>query len=275
MRDIWTDPVWSKVIATFIWAALVGLVTLVLGQRGPKSYPLFQLLGTMIPAWYYLVSLLALLLLEISFPDQMLLGCSILSVASVIVAAVCFRRQQTRPGAKEATAQDSGSQLIYNSTVAESFSLRSSAEQRWQNNAPVGDRAEGSFLFEQEKVMTITRTNKDGRLVVHIDRYQGENVHRVDKKTNAMANRIVQIDFEAQVTAGSYTLLFVAKKMNDKWVHNGNKQFIIDSKNWQQYSNHFSVSNTEDFVLFFEDGNISIAPSTIQIRNLTIKVINE
>ena len=275
MHDIWIDPVWSKVIATFIWAALVGLVTLVLGQRGPKSYPLFQLLGTKIPAWYYLVSLLALLLLELSFPDHMLLGCVILSVASVVVSAVWFRKQQTQLGAKEATTKESALQLIYDSAVAESFSLRSSTEQRWQNNTPVGDRAEGNFLFDHEKVVNITRTNKDGRLVVHIDRYQGESVHRVDKKSNAMANRVVQIDFEAQVTAGSHTLLFVAKKMDDKWVHNGNKQFIIDSRNWQRYSNHFSVPNTVDFILFFEDGNVSVAPSTIQIRNLAIQIINK
>lgn len=275
MHDIWIDPVWSKVIATFIWAILVGLIPLILGWRRAHSYPLFQLLATRIPAWYYLVSLLVLLLLQLSFPDRMLLGCILLSAVSIVVAAVMFRRQQNWAKVGERAVQQQGAELVFSSAEAELYSLRSSLEQRWEHHQPVGDRATGSFQFDQEKVISISRTNRDGRFVVHIDRYQGSSSHRVERKSSAMSNRVVQIAFEAQVTSGSHDLLFVAKKMNGDWVHNGFKSLVVDAKSWHPYSGHFSVPNTEDFVLFYEDGKVTAAPSTLQIRNLTIQVINQ
>jgi hypothetical protein len=269
--EIWKDPVWSKVIANFIWVILAAIALLVTGRRKTGDFELFNIIRIKFPAWHLIAAISFIFLANIFFPNQATI--ITLGLLTIILASCIWRYRSNKlyiHPEEGVEKKVQGRFMIYQLDDAVDYSLEFRPEYHYENNARVGDQASGHFQFGEDKIINIQRTNKDGRALVFIKRYLGSNLYRVDRDLNRNGSRVIQSVFEAKVSSGTHKLGIVAKKDGKTdWIHQANAWVSISNTHWRQFRLHFFVPNDEDFSLFLDDREVTI-PGSIQIKNLEI-----
>jgi hypothetical protein len=265
----WNDPVWSKVIATFIWLVISGISTFVVGGMKRDKFPLLKILNIKLPSWVLIVSIIILYIANIMLPQLLTWSSMVLLVVVFIISLIYYNRAYENKKAGE-PAEPVKEIIHFTTEDAPVYSLTAFYEQDWVNNAPVGDKAKGDFSFHN-KIINIKRSNKDGRVIIKIERYKGDNPYYINKNLNNNGRRFIIINFDAKVIGGKHPVWIVIRHAGQHvWINNAFKIVQVTNENWESFNAFIPISPTEDFEVHFEDRGIVNAGSSIQIKNLVI-----
>lgn len=270
INQIWNDPVWSKVIATLITLLGTLIYNFVIAKYRGKSFKqVFISFWTFkFELWVYVLFLAISFLLKFEFPQFGFWNYPMsLAVGSLFYY---FFSIESGKGIKSQFEKNSESSvLLFNSASSKAHYFICTEETNWQGDKPVGERAKGKFTFDNY-IINIERDNTDGRYLIIISNYLGNNKSLIEKDIEKV-ERIIKFQFQSKIIDGSHTLKFIAKDpITRKWVHRANVEMQISSTSWRDYNSHIRIPGDKDFIITIDDVDVRKAPSSIQIRNLKI-----
>lgn len=178
-----------------------------------------------------------------------------------------------------ATAQDglAGTERLLYSTVERDlgFDFKGASAQLWQNidgkDQPVSGFGKGSLEFADGQILSLQRTNDDGRFEVWLNCYFSAEGERTSVAGNDLLPglRRFRVDCEAKAAGAEHTLRFVLRSdVTKKWVASDER--TISTNTWTPLKVYFQVPPNADFRLRIDDLNVTRAPSSVQIRNLRL-----
>jgi hypothetical protein len=265
----WNDPVWSKVIATFIWLIISGISTFVVGGMKRDKFPLLKILNIRLPSWILIILIILLSIANIIFPQFLIWSSMVILVAVFIISLIYYNRAYENKNVSD-PANSAKETIYFSSQDAPVHSLTAFYEQDWVNKAPVGDKATGEFTFHN-KIINIKRSNKDGRVIVKIERYKGDSPYYIKKNLNNNGKRFITINFDAKIVGGKHPIWIVIRHAGQHvWINNAFKIVQVTSENWEHFNALIPIPPTEDIEVHFEDRGIVNAGSSIQIKNFVI-----
>lgn len=146
--------------------------------------------------------------------------------------------------------------------------------QVWSNseNQSVGPIGQGELTVETGGILSVERTNKEGRFEVWLRQYKYDNVESeyLPERPLITGTRNIRLTCEAKVTDGKHTLLFLFKdRITDK-SPDPPKEEVISSNEWNAIDLTFLLSPKATYHLRIDDQKVSQVPSTLQIRNLKV-----
>jgi hypothetical protein len=137
-------------------------------------------------------------------------------------------------------------------------------------DVPASPKGLGSLNFENG-ILNVRRTNTEGRYEIWLHTYMyGDTEKQVIPQDDLIAGqRRLRISCDVKVVGGEHTLKFVfVGKRTGGWL--ARKESRISDEQWTPLTNYFLVSPKEDCQLRIQDQDVSHAPSSMQIRNLTL-----
>jgi hypothetical protein len=177
-------------------------------------------------------------------------------------------------GAVSYKLRNSAERVIYDSDGRDiGFDFQGSNAQHWKTidgkDQPVSPFSKGALTFETGGILSIQRSNTEGRYEVWLKRYflDGRDMPSITRDDVIAGQRNLRIDFEAKAAGAEHTLRIVLKNAI-KWV--AEEQRTITSNSWTPIKIYFQISPTEECKLRIDDMDVSNAPSSIQIRNFSI-----
>jgi hypothetical protein len=246
IKNNWTDPVWSKVIADIIKTTIytiagfifLGIISIF------KSGTFFgiskQILVYEIPIWEIFV---------------------IVVIIFLIYSIIWRKRNYVN------TVTSDYKILLDLNYVGEHDII----DERLKHDNSVNEAA-GNYKIENG-MLNITRTNNEGRFLIRFERYSidGQNVSCIRNNPTLESDRRLLVSFKAKITNGSHTFRVICRKYNiAQWVHNAFVTFKIQSKEFQQYKRIIYVPANEDFQLQVDDLDVQNVSSSIQVKDFTI-----
>lgn len=166
--------------------------------------------------------------------------------------------------------------LIYESSGRDiRFDFQGIESQIWRGQGaeakPVTPKGEGRLTFEPGGILTLERTNVEGRFEIRLIEYdyQGTRGRIVPKNCASKGDRKLWIHCEARVFGGKHNLMFVAKNPEtEKWL--AKEVRTLDSDKWNPIDLYLRVDPNLDFFLRIDDLEVSRAPSRVQIRDIRL-----
>jgi hypothetical protein len=132
----------------------------------------------------------------------------------------------------------------------------------------VGDKAKGSLAVGPDGLLTIGRSNNAGRFEIHI-RPHGPGKPSFTKNADPPAPRCLRVSCSVKAEGATHKLRFVAKDEDqDKWIASETR--VIEVGDWNRMEFYLWVDATRDFLLRIDDEEVSEAPATLLIRDLTV-----
>jgi hypothetical protein len=145
--------------------------------------------------------------------------------------------------------------------------LRGKESRFYKSNKPTSEKAKGQFTIDRESVIRVDRTNIDGKYEIEL-RPQGPKRPSFSKRHNPPP-RLLHVSCEARVEAGAHTLRFLLKDEEaDEWLTNEKR--IVSSQDWMKIDVYLWVDSTVDCLFRIDDQDLTLAPSTVFIRNLLV-----
>jgi hypothetical protein len=135
----------------------------------------------------------------------------------------------------------------------------------------VGEKGRGTLNIEEGGVLNIQRTNTEGRFEVWLQRYWYDGAEKavIPRSEVVAGQRNLRITCEAKVIGGDHTLRFLLKnEKENNWLAYELRR--VTSASWTPIKVHLIVLPTEECRLRIDDEEVSLAPSSIQIRNLVV-----
>jgi Predicted nucleotide-binding protein containing TIR-like domain len=137
----------------------------------------------------------------------------------------------------------------------------------WNGVKPATSKGMGSLAFPQKGILKLSRTNKDGRNVIEL-RKNGPDQPSILKKQDP-SYRVLHVSCEVKMEGGEHTLRFVAKDIKKgEWVDS--KKRRVAETDWAGIDEYLNVPATSDLLFRIDDEDVSVAPSSVFIRNLKI-----
>jgi hypothetical protein len=279
---IWNDPVWSKVIATAIWALLVLSGTYIISKYKKRTLKasFISFISQKLSIWVVLSCLALLFILNYFLLPKFGLG-NYTIVISILFFIQIFSNNSKNENNVQIEENETSSNLNNNNRVifrtqdAMHYHFSGGGEKSWVDNKAVGEPGEGSHKFEN-KILEIKRTNTEGKYLIKLLRYldKNENYNKlyVEKELKHSGHRTINIKFEGYITNGANLIWFVTKKVNDTaWIHQANKKFHITAKIWTKYEDYFIIPVDQDFQIFIDDREVLKSPSSVFIKDLIIE----
>lgn len=127
----------------------------------------------------------------------------------------------------------------------------------------------GSYQI-QDNVITIHRTNRQGRYELYLKRFVFDGKeHPLVPASDTKGSRTLRATFEVKKESASHVLRFVFKGETSTEVLD-EKDYVVFNPDWQKAELFFSVAANEEALFRIDDLSIMDAPSSIQIRNLVL-----
>ena len=247
-KDYWSDPVWSKVIATGISTVLAALILGCYSLITTKPFfdLLVEFLCLKVELWVILlvVILIGGLYFFIFHPKKLPLN-----------------------------ASSNNIRVLVDLANASEFNIETEQAKVWIDNKEVGEQAVGK-LDIKEGVLNLRRTNKDGRFIIRILEYYNNNIAGkfIKSNVNLEGDRRILVSFKAKIIGGSHSIRIVCtKKDSHLWVHKANFKFIIESKEYQEFNQILKVPASEDFNIRMENIEVENLQSSVQIKDFMVK----
>ena len=244
----WSDPVWSKVIATGITtvsaAVILGCYSLITTK--PFFALFIQFLTIKIELW-----LVLLIVIFLSTPY------------------LIFRFNKKSP----VITSSNNIRVLVDLASASEFNIETEQAKIWMDNKEIGEQAIGK-LDINEGILNLKRSNTDGRFIIRIlDYNNGNGIERfIKSNVHLETDRRILISFKAKVIGGAHAIRVVCTKKNSHfWVHKANAKFVIDSKEYQEFNQILIVPASEEFNVRMENIEVENPQSSIQIRDFTVK----
>jgi len=142
----------------------------------------------------------------------------------------------------------------------------------FEDNRETGETGRGD-LTVNDGLLTISRSNKDGRLLMKIINYHigGKELPCVPKTSDSPVLRRLNVRFEAKVTNGAQTLFIICKYTDkDQWIHNAFLKMIISDPDWEKYDRIIRLPANLDFVIDLVVRDVENDHSDLIIKDFTI-----
>ena len=139
---------------------------------------------------------------------------------------------------------------------------------------PVTPKGKGRLTFEPGGILTVERTNAEGRFEIRLLEYdyQGTRGKSVPRNSAIRGDRKLWLHCEARVFGATHCLMFVAKNQEtETWL--ANEQRKLESDKWTPIDVYFRVDPNLEFFLRIDDVEVSLAPSRVQIRDIRLSEI--
>ena len=180
----------------------------------------------------------------------------------------------TKKAPTDSSVPDMRSVLLFDLNKSDALSFQLAQAKNWKENKEVGETGMGKLKIENN-LININRDNKDGRVILTILQYYNYNdpqvISYVKGNVHLDSDRLIRINFNAKVIGGYHDLRVYCRKYNNThWVHNANETHRINNTRWEEFNSTLIVPSHQDFTIHFEDYNLENAPSSIQIKELTI-----
>lgn len=142
------------------------------------------------------------------------------------------------------------------------------------NNALVGNKAtaELGFLGEKGDIISICRTNNDGRYQVRLKRYyyEGGDNELLSANVAISGKRLLRVSCEAKVSRSPHSLNFAWRAPRGE-LGGKDKRITISQRSWTRFESYFEIDPTTDCYLriddYYETGAV---PSEVQIRKVVV-----
>jgi hypothetical protein len=133
--------------------------------------------------------------------------------------------------------------------------------------------AEGKHRLLDGKVLSIERTNREGRYEVILMQLDYQNMKRpyVPANLAIAGRRKIMVRYLAKAIGGKHQVKTVLKNTDKegKWL--AHKDDDIESRDqWEEIECFFLVDPAVEFLIRFDDQGVSILPSSIQIRDIIV-----
>jgi hypothetical protein len=169
----------------------------------------------------------------------------------------------------------SSERIIYDSKGRDvGFDFKGIEGYVWKNidgkDVRVTPQGKGTLSFESG-ILNLKRTNVDGRYEIWLHTYIFNSSERDDIPQDELigVQRRIRLSCEVKVIGGGHTLKFVFKgKETGKWLAQGERR--ITEEKWVSLTMYFLVSPKEECRLRIDDFEVSLVPSSLQIRNLVL-----
>lgn len=156
------------------------------------------------------------------------------------------------------------------------FDFKGSRAQVWQKvdglDQPMSGFGEGSLDFGASGILSIRRSNTEGRYEVWLKSYTLGGVEKALVPSNdfAAGTRRFRVDCEAKAAGAAHTLRFVLRSNETRqWV--ASESCTIEPNNtWTLIRLYFEVAASDEFRLRIDDLGVDRAPSSVQIRQLRL-----
>jgi hypothetical protein len=155
------------------------------------------------------------------------------------------------------------------------FDFKGHGELIWKHidgrDQPIGDRGTGRLVFEAGGTLNIERWNTDGRFQVWLQTYVfgGAETTKIPSDNLRPGSRRLRISCDARVVRGQHTLQFILKnEISNQWL--ANHEFEIKADAWVPIKCELHVPFSEECRLRIDDLKVSVAPSSLQIRNFLL-----
>jgi hypothetical protein len=254
IKSIWNGSVWSKVIAAIILCLGTSLLVAIASTFTTDSIP--TLLQNF---WTYKFTLQIWELFILIF---------------VVWIIWSFIIPTTKKTLKDTAVSDTRSFLLFDLNKSDAFSFQLGQAKNWKENKEVGETGLGKLKIENG-LININRDNKDGRVILTILQYHNYDdpkvISYIRGNVHLDSNRLIRVNFKAKVIGGYHDVRVYCRKYNDtQWVHRANDTHRINNTRWEEFTSNLIIPSHQDFTIHFEDFNIENAPSSIQIKELTV-----
>jgi len=141
----------------------------------------------------------------------------------------------------------------------------------WVGDKPIGGKGAGTLSIDRHGILSIERTNKEGRFEIWLQRYIYNGVEKTVLPKNELiaGRRKLRVSCKAKASNGTHCLRFVFKDVQtQKWVAKEQRQ--VTGNDWTPLDLYFQISPAVDVRLRIDDLEVSDVPSSVQILNLEI-----
>jgi hypothetical protein len=170
---------------------------------------------------------------------------------------------------------DSTEKIIFDGrSTIDGFAIRGKGGQFWTGRGseakPVSPKGEGTLSFEGS-IFNIQRTNTEGRYEVYLQQYvyNEKLCNSIPKDELISGKRRLRVSCEAKSIGSEHTLRFVVRGIQSgRRLADDAK--VINKNEWTPVQVFLQADPTEESELRIDDEQVSVAPSSIQIRNLVV-----
>ena len=253
-KQLWTDPVWSKVIAAAIIALAASIYSAMNALYHNESFVsgFVGFWGYKLPVWAY-------------------------AIFTVVIAAVFIL--SPRAGEKHRNSsidqKKKGASIIFQSAKAEpyEYQLKETKIRDQDEKRQFGENGRDKMNFKSG-ILSIHRSNIDGSVIVQLIKYLNGTgkADYIKSDLSGSPKRILDFTCECRVIGGRHQLEIVVLRKDGTWITS--KRFDIASEQWEPVQDYLvDIPATEDFVIAFEDSLVERENSSIQLRNIKIEEI--
>jgi len=134
-----------------------------------------------------------------------------------------------------------------------------------KDHKAVGSKAEGALHFGPDGLLTIARSNSDGRFEIHV-RPNGPKNPSFEKTTES---RALHVSCSVKAEGAPRKIRFVAKdEKAEKWLADESRR--IEPGDWNILDFYLWVDPTKDFLFRIDEEEVRGVPSKLLIRDLMI-----
>ncbi|VXC45181.1 hypothetical protein BURKHO8Y_210622 [Burkholderia sp. 8Y] len=165
--------------------------------------------------------------------------------------------------------------LFDGSADMDGFAVRGQEGRFWEGYGPearpVSALGRGELRFEPGGVLSIERTNTEGRFELLFVQYSvpGSTSSFIPKNVAMAGRRKIHVQCEAKVPHGQHTLRFVTRNPETGRRFSDTKK-TVNSDAWVQIDAYLISDPTQDVQIRIDDEEVRSAPSSVQLRNIRI-----
>jgi hypothetical protein len=279
MKKIWdycvAHPIWSKVVASILSAAIIALLVWLWSiiLKIPFSAALSSFFHLKIALWICLLSNISIVYLTIWVVRQVRSS----NVRPAENGSITASRTSTHTLPANSTITESPTSsvpknIIFDSSISYSNFYKGYGRQEWdtQRNQLVGGKGEGTWSFE-DKTITIHRSNIAGRFVIEINQYffRGTNVNIIPTNIFGRSPRNFKVQFKARALSGQHRVRIVFRNAKTKKIESEPEFELSNIEFRPQYA---GVAIGADLQFTIEIHTWSVLPdTTLQISDLKIE----
>lgn len=177
--------------------------------------------------------------------------------------------------AKQNIAVRPAEQIIYDSRGGiDGFDFRGQESQLWTgvgtDAKAISPKGHGALKLEGGGILDVQRIDTDGRFEVWLQRFsfEGKEYSFIPKNLHISGKRKLRIGFDAKAVGGEHTLTFVIRI--EEGYRLAEESVRVSASEWKPFEVFLQFDPTKDCQLRIDDGSVSKAPSSVQIRNIVV-----
>lgn len=171
---------------------------------------------------------------------------------------------------------DSAEQIIFDGKARiDGFDIKGAEGQFWtgigKDAKTTSPKGHGTLRFEEGGILNIQRTNIEGRFELWLQRYfYNRKEHAIIPKDELISGkRKLRVSCEAKAVGGEHTLRFVVREVRTG-LRLADEAVRVKGNVWTPFQVYLLADPAQECQLRIDDEQVSIAPSSVQIRNLVV-----